>query len=153
MLLWLNPLSYPMASSVGSSVLCRCETGTASLERPSTRERMRGRVPLTVLEPSAQLLAAADRVTPAGGNNQEQQQAEPSTSRSGSDTWQQQATQDFAADQQQQQQLDTSMDTLAAAAPRIPLKVITALLACCNAQLCDASEVLLWEPSLCYCPH
>lgn len=106
---------------------CRCDTGTMSLLRPSTRERQQGRIAMTVLQPAAGLLATntADAAGPGRGDSQEQQQqqqVEPSTSRSsaGTDTWQQQVTGRSQTEQLQQQE---QQQTVGRAAQKVSLKV------------------------------
>ncbi|WIA12059.1 hypothetical protein OEZ85_012136 [Tetradesmus obliquus] len=108
----------------------RCDTGTMSLQRPSTRERQQGRIAMTVLEPAAGLLATntADGAGSGRGDGQEQQQqqqVEPSTSRSGAgtDTWQQQATGRSQTEQLQQQQQE-QQQTMGRAAQKVSLKVV-----------------------------
>eukprot|EP00882_Tetradesmus_deserticola_P026618 GHRQ01029378.1.p2 GENE.GHRQ01029378.1~~GHRQ01029378.1.p2 ORF type:complete len:140 (+),score=34.17 GHRQ01029378.1:382-801(+) len=93
-----------------------------SLQRPPTRERQQGSIPLTVLEPTASLMGTCAAATSTGvhGFSQEQQLVEPmSTSGAGLESWQQQqATNHSTADRQQQQE-----QPLATASNKVSLKV------------------------------
>lgn len=93
---------------------CRVDPGTVSLDRPSTASRQRGTVPMTVLEPSAQLLGSNS--TAAAADSQQDRHPEQLTSIYGSEAFQQGPQQSDAG-----QQL-TAQSGSAVSKP-IPLKV------------------------------
>lgn len=104
-----------------------------SLERPPTRERQHGRVPMTVLDATADLLgtamgASSDTAGSTAADGQEQQAQEPSTFRSGSgsESWQRQTTPASQAERQEKQQQDSLSDI---AANTVALKVRSLLYA------------------------
>eukprot|EP00878_Enallax_costatus_P035405 GHUV01039460.1.p2 GENE.GHUV01039460.1~~GHUV01039460.1.p2 ORF type:complete len:140 (-),score=38.64 GHUV01039460.1:330-749(-) len=103
-----------------ATLACRMDAGTMSLERPSTANRQRGRVPMTVLELTAQLLG--NNSTTAAVDGQQDRQSEQFTSRSGSEACQPGPQQSDAGQQQQPEGQQGS-----AAPPAIPLKVCSCL--------------------------
>lgn len=89
-----------------------------SLERPSTRERQRGRVPMTVLDPAVQLLTGSSTVV-TGTSGQQEQHTVPAAASSCSETWQPGMQQPESTSQDQC--IETQVE--AVTAQLIPLKV------------------------------